>query len=220
MKDFIRDFAVCPICQKEFSFDKVASTSIKVSSYDLDLKPEYRDINVSLYSLITCPNCNFTFQEKDKDYIYDYLNSQNAEEVQMFLNKINKLSLPEIDNSSSKSHEFYAVQLMLAANIYSILGLPSEVVKILIKFAWYYREQNEEEKELGILYYCGKIIEKNYETFSEEDYIFSLFYLGYINYRLNNRKEAANLFDYLLKNYNNPTNPYLKAAKFLRGELK
>jgi hypothetical protein len=28
------------------------------------------------------------------------------------------------------------------------------------------------------------------------------------------------LFDYLVKNYNNPTNPYLKAAKFLRGELK
>jgi len=220
MKDFISDFAVCPVCQKEFSFDKVASTSIKVSSYDLDLKPEYRGINVARYSLITCPHCYFTFQEKDKDYIYEYLSSQKIEEVKLFLNKIDNSSFPEVDNSAKKSHEFYAVQLMLAANIYALLELPSEVVKILVKFAWYYREQKEDEKELGILYYCGKIIEKNYETFSEEDYILSLFYLGYINYRLNNRKEAANLLDYLLKNYHNPTNQYLKAAKFLRGELK
>jgi len=222
MEDFIKDFAQCPICGKEFSYNKVSSPSIKVSSYDLDLKPEYRTINVSLFSVITCPNCYFTFQEKDKSDIINYVNNnENFSKIVQFLEYIGKTYSSKVDNSSNKSSDFYRDQLFLAGEIYSILGLSLEVVKIMIKLSWYYREKNDEEKELGILYYCGKLLEREYQNIlNEDDFIFALFYLGYINYRLDRKKEAAKYLDYLLKKYKSSSNPYLKAANNLRGELR
>lgn len=222
MDDFIKDFVQCPICGNEFTYDKVSSTSIKVSSYDLDLKPEYREINVSLYSLITCPNCLFTFQEKDKQNIVDYVNkNDNYIKITQFIEYIKTIYNSEVDNSFEKSDEFYRDQLFIATEIYSILGQTLEVIKIMIKLSWYYREKNDEEKELGILYYCEKLLENEYQNFSkEDDFIFALFYLGYINYRFDRKKEAARYLDYLLKDYKNSSNPYLKAAKNLRGELR
>lgn len=219
MNEFIRDFAICPICEKEFAYDKVASTAIKVSSYDLDLKPEYRGVNVLLYSMVTCPDCYFTFQESDKNYIYDFINETNKNQIEEFLLKIKMNISLDVDNTSEKSENFFESQILIASNIYSILNLPSEVIKVLIKLSWLYREQKDEEKELGVLYYCAKIIENYYEKFNEDDFILSSFYLGYIYYRFQNKKEAANILDSLIRNYNNPKNQYLKAAKFLRGEL-
>lgn len=220
MKEFIRDFVTCPICKKEFSYDSVVSMAIKVSAYDLDLKPEYRGINVSLYNIITCPECCFTFQEKDRDIIIDYLDEEKILKIKKFLDYIKKMDIGEIDNTSKKSLQFYKNQLLIAAEIYSILNLPIEVSKILIKLSWYYRENDETEKELGILYYCGKILEKEFQnTEKEDDYIFCLFYLGYINYRFKRKSEAAKFLDTLLQKYKDSTNPYIKAAKFLRGEI-
>ena len=47
----------------------------------------------------------------------------------------------------------------------------------MIKLSWYYREKNDEEKELGILYYCEKLLEKEYQNFSKEDDFILLYFI-------------------------------------------
>lgn len=221
MADYWKDTAKCPICGNEFMYSKVSSSVIKVRERDLDLKPVYKDINPLKFSLITCPNCYFTFNEKDSEEIQKQIKEQHFSAIKDFLNSLSEKDMKGLDNYETKKLEFYKKQLVIASEIYSILEKPFEVSRLLLKLSWVYREENDEKRELKILNNILKINEKYYESANNDrDTIFLLFYNSYINFRLGRRKEAAKNIERLMRSYGKTKSPYINAAKELRGEIE
>ena len=221
MADFWKDTSKCPICGNEFMYSKVSSSAIKVRERDLDLKPVYKEINPLKYSLITCPNCYFTYNEKDKDDITKQIKENHFSQIKEYLNSLSQNDMKGLDNYDTKEIEFYKKQLVIASEIYAILEKPFEVSRLLLKLSWVYREENDEKRELKILNNILKINNKYYETVSEDkDTIFLLFYNSYINYRLGNRNDAVKNIERLMRSYSKTKSPYINAAKDLRGEIE
>lgn len=221
MADFWKDTVICPICGNEFMYSKVSSQAIMVKERDIDLKPVYKGINPLKYSLITCPNCYFTFNQKDTENIRKQIKEIHFSKIQDFLKTLSEKDMEGLDNYDTKELEFYKKQLVIASEIYSILEKPFEVSRLLLKLSWVYREEQDEKRELKILNNILKINNKFYESVTNDiDTIFVLFYNAYINYRIGERKEAAKNIERLMRNYSKTKSPYIKAAKELRGELE
>jgi hypothetical protein len=221
MADFWKDTVKCPICGNEFMYSKVSSQAIMVKKRDMDLKPIYKGINPLKYSLVTCPQCYFTFNEKDAESIKKEIKELHFSKIQDFLKTLSKNDMKDLDNYDTKELDFYKKQIVIASEIYSILEKPFEVSRLLLKLSWVYREENDEKRELKILNNILKINNKFYESAdNDRDTIFLLFYDSYINYRLGKREEAAKNIERLMRNYSKTKSPYIKAAKELRGELK
>lgn len=221
MATFYKEITTCPICKTEFTYTKIMSSAIKVKSYDKDLKPNYADYNPFMFSIITCTNCKFTYNERDKDKIKDNISPKKFDLINKYLSTITEEDILKVDNSENKSPEFYKQQLVMGSEIYSILKQPFEVAKLLLKLAWHYRDIGDEKRELKILNNVLKISTTYFEeAYTDEDTIFALFYSGYISYRFENLNDAAKYLDRLNSKYKNFRSPYLKAAKELRGELR
>lgn len=221
MADFYKEIMECPYCNNEFTYTKIMTHAIAVESYDSDLKPNYKSANPNLYSMITCPKCNFTFIERDKDLILQKMSPKKFDNIGAYLSSLGDEDLKNYDNTGDKSIGVYKKQLIVSAEIYAIMGLPFTVARQLIKLAWQYRENDDDKRELKILNNVFKLLKNSFEkAYSDEDTIFTYFYLGYVSYRLGNISEAANYFDRLVSGYRNSNNPYVKAAKELRSDLK
>ena len=221
MADFWKDIIKCPFCSNEYSFINVKSSAVKVESYDADLKPNYKGINPSLYGIVSCPKCKFSFLVKDKDTLLKNLNPSRTSKIHDYLDSIDEDDRFEINNSENKSVVFYEKQLVVSSEIYAIMEKPFEVARLLLRLAWSYREKKDDSKELKILIDVMKICERFFEkAVSDNDAIFSLFFKGYVNYRLGNKKQAIITLDKLVSKYKNSRNQYIKAAKTIRGEIK
>lgn len=222
MKDFWYDKIECPLCSHIYEYAKVAVESIKISKYDKDLKPYFKGPNNIKYSLISCPECKFTFSENDKDMISNrFLNRPEIKKnINNFLSDLKLVN--KINNTSDKNDEFYKEQIIISAEIYALLDKPFDVAKLFLKLAWLYRDKKENENELkalkNVLYICENSFSK---AEKDSETIFSLFYSGYINFIFNNKKQAARHLDNLRKLYGkNTSNPYVKAAKDIRSDLR
>ncbi|PWJ96178.1 hypothetical protein C7380_10289 [Oceanotoga teriensis] len=219
--DYWKDTTECPVCKNTFMYSKVSTAAISVKSYDKDLKPNYNGPNPLKHSIITCPNCFFTFNEKDVKDIHKFINDRNYSKIKDFLSKLYKDDFFEVNNYEDKSNNFYKQQIVLASEIYSILDLPFEVGRLLLKLSWQYRDDGDEGRELKILNDVLKITLNYFEkALDNRDTIFSLFYTGYIYYRLGDKKNAAKYLDKLFRMFKDSKSPYIRAAKDLRGELE
>jgi hypothetical protein len=221
MADFWKDTAKCPICGKDFMYSKVSSQAIMVKKRDMDLKPIYKGINPLKFSLITCPHCYFTFNEKDLEDIKKEIKETHFSKIKEYLDSLSEKDMKGLDNYDTKNLDFYKKQIVIASEIYSILEKPFEVSRLLLKLSWVYREEQDEKRELKILNNILKINNKYYESSTtDRDTIFLLFYNSYINYRLGERKKAIKNIERLIRGYSKTKSPYINAAKELRGELE
>jgi uncharacterized protein (DUF2225 family) len=221
MADFWKDTAKCPICANEFMYSKVSSQAIMVKERDMDLKPVYKGINPLKFSLITCPHCYFSLNEKDLEDIKKEIKETHFSKIKEYLDSLSEKDMKGLDNYDTKDVGFYKKQIVIASEIYSILEKPFEVSRLLLKLSWVYREEQDEKRELKILNNILKINNKFYESATNDrDTIFLLFYNSYINYRLGERKEAAKNIEKLMRGYSKTKSPYINAAKELRGELE
>jgi hypothetical protein len=192
-----------------------------VKKRDMDLKPIYKGINPLKFSLITCPHCYFTFNEKDLEDIKKEIKETHFSKIKEYLDSLSEKDMKGLDNYDTKNLDFYKKQIVIASEIYSILEKPFEVSRLLLKLSWVYREEQDEKRELKILNNILKINNKYYESSTtDRDTIFLLFYNSYINYRLGERKKAIKNIERLIRGYSKTKSPYINAAKELRGELE
>jgi len=221
MPVFYKDIATCPNCGNEFPYTKVMSDAIKIKSRDLDLKPEYAQVNPLLYSVLTCPFCKFTYNESDKTTLKQTISPKQFEQINKYLGIITDEDISDLDNSENKSEEFYAKQIIMASEIYATLKKPFAVARLFLKLSWYFREKNEEDKELKMLAEILTICEKYFEkAVTDEDTIFCLFYTGYAYFRFGEKLKANSVFDKLIRGFGKSKSPYIIAAKDIRSDLK
>ncbi|WP_035767442.1 DUF2225 domain-containing protein [Butyrivibrio sp. NC2002] len=50
----------CPICDKQFESKTVRSGKVRTKGVDIDLRPDYDEIDQIKYDIITCPKCGYS----------------------------------------------------------------------------------------------------------------------------------------------------------------
>ncbi len=212
MADFwYKDFR-CGFCGNEFSQVRVFSGSIVVESRDEDLKPNYKGVNVLYYQPVTCPRCYLTLFERD----FENFNvpSEKREEIERVLRNAKKefgeLNLGE-DRTVDDAVKIYSIM----AAIYTVLGNRRGAAEAYLKLGWLFREKEDTKNELIALGKALKYFEEHYreDITDESEEPMILFYLGELNRRLGNRKDAVKWFASLVNKYKNASSPFVKRAR-------
>lgn len=208
MRTFWHKSYVCPVCNSQFEAVRIFSNAIKVKSRESDLKPVYDGVNVLMFQLVSCPKCLYTSFEDD----FGELQSSHVEAIKKMHEKLKGF---EIELSENKSVRDAAVQYNIAAVMYVAREKFFRAAESFLKLAWLYRDAGAPDEEKKALERAKEMFLKSYmeEDLSEDRQIAVLFYLGEIEKRLGNRKEATRWFSELFKRFSKSDSIYVKQAR-------
>ena len=54
----------CPICGRNFISDSIKGGTLIAEDFDLDLRPRFKNADITLYKIIQCPHCGYSNHEK------------------------------------------------------------------------------------------------------------------------------------------------------------
>lgn len=200
----------CPVCAKTFHSIRVFSDAIKIKDRDSDLKPTYDGVNALLFQPVTCPDCLYTTFESD----FEASLSQTQKELLTKLCEKLK-TLLSVDLSKERTLKDGASLFTIAAAVYSLLGKHLRAAESYLKLAWIFRDMNNHTEETKAITGALKHFTESYKTeeLSEDQQIMVLFYLGELNARLSNKKEAVKWFSTLIQKFGNSNSVYVKLAR-------
>jgi uncharacterized protein (DUF2225 family) len=172
------------------------------------LKPVYDGVNVLMFQLVSCPKCLYTSFEDD----FGELQSSHVEAIKRMHEKLKGF---EIELSENKSVRDAAVQYNIAAVMYVAREKFFRAAESFLKLAWLYRDAGAPDEEKKALERAKEMFLKSYmeEDLWEDRQIAVLFYLGEIEKRLGNRKEAIRWFSELFKRFSKSDSIYVKQAR-------
>ena len=208
MRTFWHKSYVCPVCNSQFEAVRIFSNAIKVKSRESDLKPVYDGVNVLMFQLVSCPKCLYTSFEDD----FGELQSSHVEAIKRMHEKLKGF---EIELSENKSVRDAAAQYNIAAVMYVAREKFFRAAESFLKLAWLYRDAGAPDEEKKALERAKEMFLKSYmeEDLWEDRQIAVLFYLGEIEKRLGNRKEATRWFSELFKRFSKSDSIYVKQAR-------
>ncbi|MBU5488218.1 DUF2225 domain-containing protein [Clostridium sp. MSJ-8] len=147
----------CPICGNEFTTKSVKVNSVRIASKDSDFFVRYKTGNPYLYDIWTCEKCGYTAMKSDFDKIKSFEKDILKEQL---LPKWKERHFNEI-MTPSDALEKYKLALINA----SILGRSKGTLGfILLRIAWMYRLEEDEEKENHFLTQSVKCFEEAFST--------------------------------------------------------
>ncbi|ONN26842.1 hypothetical protein XJ44_08235 [Thermosipho affectus] len=204
----------CPVCGKEFKSKKVRIDSVKISSYDEDLKPNFLEVNPFLYEVVVCPYCLYA------EYEPKFENTVTVVEKDKIIEALDRLK-EKLSEMKSKFVEKRNIDIALKA--YGIVIILSTVTKkyckladAYLKVAWLLREKGDKNQEDIALAHALKNFEDCYmksdipEGKPEEKV---LFYLGELNRYFNKKDESIKWFSVLIKKYGRSSSYYAKVGR-------
>ncbi len=200
----------CPICGKVFHSVRVFSDAIKIKERDSDLKPTYDGVNVMLFQPVTCPECFYTAFENDFEISF----SQRQKE--MLVKLCEKLkSMLSINLSKDRNLKDGVSIFTITAAVYTILEKHLRAAEAYLKLAWIFRDLKNHDEEAKALSSALKHFMESYtkEELSNDQQVMVLFYLGELNARLSNKKEAVRWFSTLIQKFGNNNSVYVKLAR-------
>ncbi|AEH50361.1 DUF2225 domain-containing protein [Pseudothermotoga thermarum] len=210
MPTFWKKSLVCLVCGTTFEAVRVFTDAIRIKDRDSDLKPTYEGVNYLLFQPITCPNCFYTTFEED-------FGKPVKPEV---LEKLKKLTAKlknavKIDLSENRTLKDGISIYTIMTAVYMLMEKPLKTAEAYLKLAWLYREFGSEEEEKKALKSALNFFLESYtkEALSDEQQAMVLFYLGEINRRLGNKKDAIKWFSQLIKTYGGSNSLYVKLAR-------
>jgi len=208
LRTFWHKSYVCPVCNSQFEAVRIFTDAIKVKSRESDLKPVYDGVNVLMFQLVSCPKCLYTSFEDD----FGELQSSHVEAIKRMHEKLKGF---EIELSENKSVRDAAVQYNIAAVMYVAREKFFRAAESFLKLAWLYRDAGAPDEEKKALERAKEMFLKSYmeEDLWEDRQIAVLFYLGEIEKRLGNRKEATRWFSELFKRFSKSDSIYVKQAR-------
>ncbi len=208
MRTFWHKSYVCPVCNSQFEAVRIFTDAIKIKSRESDLKPVYDGVNVLMFQLVSCPKCLYTSFEDD----FGELQSSHVEAIKRMHEKLKGF---EIELSENKSVRDAAVQYNIAAVMYVAREKFFRAAESFLKLAWLYRDAGAPDEEKKALERAKEMFLKSYmeEDLWEDRQIAVLFYLGEIEKRLGNRKEATRWFSELFKRFSKSDSIYVKQAR-------
>jgi hypothetical protein len=208
LRTFWHKSYVCPVCNSQFEAVRIFTDAIKIKSRESDLKPVYDGVNVLMFQLVSCPKCLYTSFEDD----FGELQSSHVEAIKRMHEKLKGF---EIELSENKSVRDAAVQYNIAAVMYVAREKFFRAAESFLKLAWLYRDAGAPDEEKKALERAKEMFLKSYmeEDLWEDRQIAVLFYLGEIEKRLGNRKEATRWFSELFKRFSKSDSIYVKQAR-------
>ncbi len=213
-----KDFK-CGFCGNTFSQVRVFSGAIRVESRDEDLKPNYKGVNVLYYQPVTCPKCYLTLFERDFENFR--IPDEKREEIERVLRNA-KREFGDLNLGENRTLEDAVKIFSIMAALYTVLKNRKGAAEAYLKLAWLFREKGDTRNELVALGKALRFFEEHYreDITEEKEEPMILFYLGEINRRLGNRKEAVKWFSTLVNRYKEESSPFVKVARERWQEMR
>lgn len=209
----------CQYCGNIFYQTRFFSSAIMIDSRDSDLKPNYKGVNALYFQTVTCPHCYLTLFERDFGSLK--MPEEKRPAVAKVLDNAKK-EFGKLNFWRDKSVDDAVKQMSIAAAVYTVLNHRRNAAEAYLKLGWLFREKGDKKEELIALAKALKFFEEHYreEITKEEEEPMILFYLGELNARLGNEKEAVKWFSTLVSKYRGTSSLYVKAAKERWQEIR
>ncbi|MCR5403314.1 MAG: DUF2225 domain-containing protein [Butyrivibrio sp.] len=177
-EDYLYDKKIkCPVCDMVFEAKTVRTGKVKIKNVDIDLRPDYDELDQNKYDVIACTCCGYAALGR----YFPNINKYQIEDVKMKI-CMNYRHEPNRDNIYSYAYAKRLYQLALA-NAVVKKAKNSEKAYICLKTAWVIRgetqrldpndpkyesmkaENDSQEKELLTNAFNGFVLAKQSEAF-------------------------------------------------------
>ena len=127
----------CPICDSDFESKTVRTGKVRMKSVDVDLRPDYSEVDLTKYDIIACPECGYAALGR-------YFTTLNKYQIDDIRNKIcmNYKKQKFTDPIYTYEHARSLYQLALA-NAVVKKAKNSEKAYICLKTAWVIRGETQ-----------------------------------------------------------------------------
>ncbi|MCK8059627.1 MULTISPECIES: DUF2225 domain-containing protein [unclassified Fusibacter] len=186
----------CPICSKKFKTPKIKQAGVKLIRRDEDFCGYYETYNPTFYGVYVCPNCGYSAFEGDFLQI-------NEMQKTIAKNRIMPKWKPRTFAEERSIDEAILIH-QLCLLTYNLIGQKkSDIAKVCLRLAWFYRMNENEERERHFLTFALDNYKRAYdEEHLEENpdnQILIYYLIGEISRRLDNFKESIYWFHEALK---------------------
>ena len=167
----------CPVCESEFEAKTVRTGKVRMKAVDIDLRPDYSEVDQNKYDVIGCPECGYAALGR----YFSTLNKYQIEDIRIKI-CMNYRKIVYKEPTYSYEHAKSLYQLALA-NAVVKKAKNSEKAYICMKTAWVVRgetqrldesdpdyetkkkENDEQEKELLTNALNGFVMARQSEEF-------------------------------------------------------
>ncbi len=127
----------CPVCDKEFEAKTVRTGKVRMKNVDLDLRPDYDELDQNKYDVIACPDCGYAALGR----YFPTLNKYQIDDIRVKIS----MNYKKIEQSGPIYSYDYAKSLyqLALANAVVKKAKNSEKAYICLKTAWVIRGETQ-----------------------------------------------------------------------------
>ena len=137
-EDFLFDKKyACPVCESSFEVKTVRTGKVRMKNVDLDLRPDYSEVDQNKYDVIACPECGYAALGR-------YFTTLNKYQIEDIRTKICMNYKKQEYHEPTYSYEYARNLYQLAlANAVVKKAKNSEKAYICLKTAWVIRGETQ-----------------------------------------------------------------------------
>ena len=135
----------CPVCNTDFTVQKVRNSKLRLKEIRDDLRPIYKTFKPLWYKIWSCPNCFYTARKKD---YFDFSSRQERKIKKEFKEKIQSILGSDYQPSYSQPRKIDEIfdAYYLALKLYHLIDARKDKVAYLwLRLNWLYEDVEEEE---------------------------------------------------------------------------
>ena len=127
----------CPVCEKEFETKTVRTGKVRMKNVDIDLRPDYDELDQNKYDVIACPDCGYAALGR----YFATLNKRQIDDIRIKVcMNYRKIVYDEPTYSYDYARSLYQLAL---ANAVVKGAKNSEKAYICLKTAWVIRGETQ-----------------------------------------------------------------------------
>ncbi len=127
----------CPVCEKEFETKTVRTGKVRMKNVDIDLRPDYDELDQNKYDVIACPDCGYAALGR----YFGTLNKRQIDDIRIKVcMNYRKIEYDEPTYSYDYARSLYQLAL---ANAVVKGAKNSEKAYICLKTAWVIRGETQ-----------------------------------------------------------------------------
>ncbi|MBQ6406875.1 MAG: DUF2225 domain-containing protein [Butyrivibrio sp.] len=127
----------CPVCEDDFEVKTVRTGKVRMKNVDIDLRPDYDELDQNKYDVIACPHCGYAALGR----YFPTLNKRQIDEIRVKIS-MNYKKLEQDGPTYSYDYAKSLYQLALA-NAVVKKAKNSEKAYICLKTAWVIRGETQ-----------------------------------------------------------------------------
>ena len=133
----------CPICGRNFISDSIKGGTLIAEDFDLDLRPRFKNADITLYKVIQCPHCGYSNHEK-------FFNEISSGEVGLIKSRMIEGMEGKINRFADRTYENTYPMYRSALSFSMIGGINvSKRAYIALYCAWLIRGWREDMEKAG-----------------------------------------------------------------------